>query len=283
MEWLEKLNQSLNYIEENLQGKISYEVAAKIACCSTYHYQRMFTYISGVPLSEYIRRRRMTLAAFDLQHGDKVLTVALRYGYESPTSFSRAFQTIHKVTPSGAQKGARGLKAFPRIRFNVTIKGDVEMDYRIEKKGPFKVVGVKTELTKDMEQNYAKIPKFWEKAHKDGAVDTLCTLMNQPLKALLGISVCLDTLENWSYYIATPSDKSAPEGFETLTIPETNWAIFKGAGPMPTAFQALAKSITTEWLPNSGYVYGHGYDIELYLNGDPKNTEFEIWIPVEKK
>ena len=103
MEWLDRLNDALNYIEDNLQEEIEYEKAAKIACCSTYHFQRMFSYIAGVPLSEYIRNRRLTMAALDLQNGDKVIDVALRYGYESPTSFNRAFQKIHGTSPSTAQ------------------------------------------------------------------------------------------------------------------------------------------------------------------------------------
>ena len=115
MEWLDRLNDALNYIEDNLKSEIEYEMAAKIACCSTYHFQRMFSYIAGVPLSEYIRNRRLTMAALDLQNGDKVIDVALRYGYESPTSFNRAFQKVHGVSPSAAQKEGTALKAFPPL------------------------------------------------------------------------------------------------------------------------------------------------------------------------
>src|SRR5512139_1992193 len=104
MEWLERLNQSINYIEENLSSTISYEHATQIACCSTFHFQRMFSYIAGIPLSEYIRRRRMTAAAFDLQTTNlKIIDLALQYGYDSPTSFNRAFQGVHGVPPSVAR------------------------------------------------------------------------------------------------------------------------------------------------------------------------------------
>lgn len=127
MEWLEKLNEALNYIEENLNGNIEYGKAAKIACCSVYHFQRMFSYIAGVPLSEYIRNRRITKAAFDLQNGDKVIDVALRYGYESPTAFNRAFKKIHQVSPSVAQKEGTVLKAYSPISFKITIKGVEEI------------------------------------------------------------------------------------------------------------------------------------------------------------
>jgi AraC family transcriptional regulator len=147
MELLDKLNAALTYIEDNLEGDISYEKAALLACSSVYHFQRMFSYVSGIPLSEYVRRRKMTKAALDLQQGGKVLDAALRYGYESPTAFNRAFQSVHGVAPSAAQKTNTVLKAFPRISFQVSIKGEVEMEYRIVKKEAFRVVGVREPLS----------------------------------------------------------------------------------------------------------------------------------------
>ena len=132
MEWLDRMNDALGYLEANLAGTADMEHAARLACCSVYHFGRMFSYIAGVPLSEYLRRRRMTLAAFDLQNGGRVLDVALRYGYESPTAFNRAFQSVHGVSPSAAQRDGAPLKAYPRISFKITVKGEAEMDYRIK-------------------------------------------------------------------------------------------------------------------------------------------------------
>ncbi|MDZ5010436.1 helix-turn-helix domain-containing protein, partial [Clostridium perfringens] len=128
MEWLDRLNEALNYIEDNLDGEIDYTKAAKLACCSVYHFQRMFSYIAGRPLAEYIRNRRLTKAAIDLQSGDKVIDVAMRYGYESPTAFNRAFQKLHNVTPSSAQKEGTFLKSYSPISFKITIKGVEEMN-----------------------------------------------------------------------------------------------------------------------------------------------------------
>ena len=122
MEWLDRMNDALGYLEANLAGTADMEHAARLACCSVYHFGRMFSYIAGVPLSEYLRRRRMTLAAFDLQNGGRVLDVALRYGYESPTAFNRAFQSVHGVSPSAAQRDGAPLKAYPRISFKITVK-----------------------------------------------------------------------------------------------------------------------------------------------------------------
>ena len=161
MEWLERLNQSLDYLEENLSGTISYERAAQIACCSAFHYQRMFSYIAGIPLGEYIRRRRMTEAAFDLQtKGSKVIDAALKYGYESPTSFNRAFQSVHGVSPASARTEGVILKAFPRISFKISIRGDAEMNYKIQTKDAFRIVGVKKYFPMDVEESFAKVPLF---------------------------------------------------------------------------------------------------------------------------
>ena len=131
MKWLDKLNQSIEYIENNLEGNIDYEKAAKLACCSTYHFQRMFSYIAGVTLSEYIRNRKMTKAAVDLQNGKKVIDVSLKYGYDSPTAFNRAFKKVHHVSPSAARKEGAFLKSYSPISFKLTIKGVEEMEKRV--------------------------------------------------------------------------------------------------------------------------------------------------------
>ncbi len=141
MEWLKKLSSAIEYIENNLDNEISYEEAAKIACCSPYYFQRMFTYVAGIPLSEYIRRRRMTQAAFELQSTDaKVLDVALKYGYTSPTSFNRAFQSVHGISPACAKSQGSVLHAYPPIKFQVQVTGGEAMPYRVESKESMRIV-----------------------------------------------------------------------------------------------------------------------------------------------
>ncbi len=152
MGWIARLNKTIDYIEEHLTGEIDLARLAQIAYCSSYHYQRMFTYMAGVPLSEYIRRRRMALAAVDLQAGARILDVALKYGYNSPTSFNRAFQTIHGIPPSMAKQKGILLKSFPAISFKIMIKGAMEMDYRIETKKAFRIVGKSMPLDQDIEK-----------------------------------------------------------------------------------------------------------------------------------
>ena len=162
MEWLKRINNAIDYIEHNLDSDISYDEAAQIACCSTYYFQRMFSYITGISLAEYIKRRRMTQAAFELQRTNKrVLEIALKYGYTSPTSFNRAFQNVHGISPVAAKDIGNTLNAYPAIRFSVNITGGSAMSYHIEKKGPLRIVGVRTPLVEDSETNMKNVPDFW--------------------------------------------------------------------------------------------------------------------------
>lgn len=283
MDWLDRLNEALEYIEQHLDGKIEYERAAKIACCSTYHFQRMFTYLAGTPLSQYIRHRRLTKAAFDLQNNDKVLDVALRYGYDSPTAFNRAFQKVHNISPSTAQKIGISLKAYPPISFKIMVKGAVEMEYRIVKRELFRVIGIKTLFEKDVEACFQAVPKLWQQVSQNGQIAQIVGLMNKEPIGVMGISACMDHLERWEYYIAVSSDKPAPEGMEEYLVPACTWAVFPGHGAMPDAIQELEKRIVTEWLPTSGYEYADAPDIELYLDANPSDSKFEVWLPIAKK
>ena len=285
MEWLERLNQSLNYLEENLSGTISNEQAARIACCSVFHYQRMFSYIAGIPLSEYIRRRRMTEAAFDLMvNGTKVIDTALKYGYESPTSFNRAFQSVHGVSPAAARREGACLKAYPRISFKISIRGDTEMNYKIETKEAFRIIGVKKRYAMDMEENHKLIPLFWQEAHQTDTIAKLCELMNIAPMGILGICAGMDGNE-FDYYISVASDKPLPNGLTEYEVPAFTWAIFECVGPMPNAIQELQARVISEWLPASGYDYFDAPDIEVYPEGDQSSLSYkcEIWLPVTKK
>ncbi len=283
MEWIERLNGAIRYIEEHLEEDIDYEQVAKVACCSTYHFQRMFSYMANVPLAEYIRRRRMTLAAVDLQNGnEKVIDIALKYGYNSPTAFNRAFQSVHGITPSQAKERGVSIKAFPPISFKITIKGDVEMNYKIVQKGSFRIIGVSQDLFKEIDKNFDIVPKMWQNAAENGTVEKLASMMNADPIGVLGVSACGGE-DNWKYYIAVASDKAIDESLDEFIVPAATWAIFYGEGAMPHSIQELEKRIVTEWLPTSGYEYGNAPDIEVYINADPQNSKFEIWIPVVKK
>lgn len=290
MEWLLELNRSLDYIEEQLEGNMQLEQiageAAKIARCSAYHYQRIFSYLAGMTLSEYLRRRRMTLAAGHLRAGEKVLDTALFYGYDSPTAFNRAFQTVHGVTPSEAKKEGVKLKAYPRIRFQITIKGAEQMEYRMEHKPPFYIVGISRIVGATMEQNAQIIPQMWTDAAVTGViaglVQKLVPSSDYP-NGLLG--VCGMIKDEWRYYIGVASKQGEvlPDTMESLLVPESDWAVFSGKGRMPEAIRDLERRIFTDWLPSSGYEYADAPDIEAYLTPNPQDSVFEVWLPVRKR
>lgn len=280
MEWIERLNEAMDYIEKNICGEINSEELGRICCCSSYHFQRMFGFIAGIPLSEYIRRRKMTLAAADIQSGMKVIDAALKYGYASPTAFNRAFRSVHKTAPSKIKDGAV-IKSFSPLVFKITVKGVQEMNYRIEKKKSFKIIGKSFSLEKEIEKNFEKVPEKWNAAINDGTVEKLLTLANGEPKGILG--VCIGGYnDSWKYYIAASSSKKE-DGFEEYTVPELEWAVFSGKGSCPKAVQELESRINSEWLPSSGYEYADGPDIEVYLTQNYEDAEFEVWIPVNKK
>ena len=281
MEWIERLNDAIGYIEEHLTEEIDYEQLGRIACCSSYHFQRMFAYMAGVPLSEYIRRRKMSLAAVDLQEkGAKIIDVAAKYGYSSPTAFNRAFQSVHGIAPSAVKSEGVSVKSFPPISIKITVKGVEEMNYRIEKKEAFRIVGVSAPLQKDIEENFTVVPAKWQEVSMNGTLQRLAGMMDMPPMGVLGVSVCNDQ-EAWRYYIAVPSSKEKAD-FEEYTVPAATWAVFPGEGTNQS-IQELERRIVTEWLPTSGYEYGDAPDVEVYLNPDPANAKYEVWIPVVKK
>lgn len=282
MEWIERLNATITYIEEHLTEEIDYEALGRIACCSSYHYQRMFAYMAGMPLAEYVRRRRMSLAAVALQNGAKVMDTALQYSYRSPTAFNRAFQSVHGIAPSAAKEAGAAVKSFPPLRFQITIKGAVEMEYRIEKRDAFRTVGVSAPLEHELEKNFAAVPQLWQRAGRDGTIPRLAAMMDRPPRGILGVCACGEA-EDWQYLIAVSTSADLGEGLVEYTVPALTWAVFPGEGQCPQAIQDLEQRIVTEWLPTSGYEYGNGPDIEVYLAPDPAAAKFEVWIPVVKK
>lgn len=282
MQWIDAMNDAVRYIERHLTQQIDYEQVAKVACCSSYHFQRMFAYMAGMGLAEYIRRRRMSLAAADLQlGGEKIIDVAAKYGYASPTAFNRAFQSVHGIAPSALRNEGVHVRSYPPITFLITIKGAEEMKYRVETKPAFRVVGVSQELQHEMERNFEAVPRLWQQVGMDGTLQKLIARMDAEPKGVLGVCGCGDA-EQWRYYIAVASQAPAGE-FEETIVPASTWAIFPGSGVCPQAIQELEQRIVTQWLPTSGYEYADGPDIELYLSSDPQQAEFEVWIPVKKQ
>lgn len=289
MDWIERMNRTLQYIESHLDDEIDYGEIARLASCSFYHFQKVFSYMANVTLGEYIRRRRLTLAAFDLQgSGQKVIEIALKYGYESPTSFTRAFRQFHQMAPSEAKAPGKLFTSYPPISFQITVRGVTAMNYRIVHKEAFRVVGAKISTTMKEEQCFQEIPRFWSESKENGLLPKLCDRMEQELKGILGISVSRETaaqLMEFDYYIAAATNQEAFPGTETFIVPASTWAIFECVGAMPDSIQQLQQRIMMEWLPASGYDFNHAPDIEVYTEGDTTNENYKsyVWLPVKKK
>lgn len=281
MEWIDRLNEAMEDIEKHLTDKVDYDRLGRIAGCSSYHFQRMFAYMAGITLSEYIRRRKMSLAAVDLQTGkEKIIDIAEKYGYQSPTAFNRAFRSVHGIAPSAVKQEGVCVKSYPPLVFQITVKGAQVMDYRIETKEAFRITGISAPLEKEIEKNFMVVPQLWQKVAQNGMIEKLAQMMDAQPMGLLGVSVCNEQ-EQWRYYIAVASSKEEEE-LDEYVVPAATWAIFPGEGTNASV-QELERRIVTEWLPTSGYEYADAPDIEVYLNADPQNAKYEVWIPVTKK
>ena len=284
MEWLKNLNNAIEYIEHNLDQTISYEEAARIACCSTYYFQRIFSYVTGVSLSEYIRRRRMSQAALELQRTNKrVLEVALTYGYTSPTSFNRAFQSVHGITPVMAKNKEMTLHAYPPISFSVKITGGNVMSYHIVDKGAIRMVGIRTRLTEDMEENQKNVPCFWKEVLQKEQFLDICQLSSACPKGILGVTV-YENPENIYYYIATATYKETPKGMYEYEIPAATWVVFENDGYFKEKVHDIFQRFYAEWLLFSGYKYAGLPDIEVYPIHQEKQSygHSEVWIAIQK-
>lgn len=289
MTWLENMNHAMDYIENHLQDKMDYEKVAQAACSSVYHFQRMFTFITDIPLSEYVRRRKMTLAAFELQNSDiKIIDLALKYGYDSPESFARAFQLMHGITPTAARKFGSGIKAYPRISFQITIKGDTEMNYKIVQRKAFEVYGIEGIFdTKDGE-NLKAIPDFWTKLMENGEFEKLARSANYPgsVNAICGYRDIGGT--KFLYMICSlKTPLSETEGYTVVSVPAAVWAVFVNEPHSVDATsketQALIARVFTDWLPTSNYEIVPGYEFEMYYGTADGKCYEEAWYRVAPK
>ena len=291
MDWITGIQRAIDYIEENITEQIDYEEAARKSYSSCFHFQRVFSILCGYTLGDYIRMRRLSLAGAELASKDvKVIDIALKYGYDTPESFSRAFMRFHGITPSNAKNG-ENIKSFSRLSVKLILDGGNIMDYRIETKESFQILCRKKQVVRQNEPPTKEISEFWRQCRADGTIQELCkynTKGNMFGNSIVGISFSRDlTDEEFPYGIgvAYNGETVTEDSLAVETIPSYTYAVFKCVGPMPEAFQETYKKMYTEFFPASEYQPCMGVEFEVYPSDDVRNSSYtcEIWVAVEKR
>ena len=285
MDWPERMSAALDYIEDNLTGEIDFIKAAKLACCSPFYFQRLFMIVTGVTLAEYTRRRRLTLAATEISSGNgKVIDIALKYGYDSPDAFTRAFRTMHGVTPQAAREPGTQLVACPRISFHIELKGGTDMDYHIVEKPTFPVAITARQFTNVNGQNFKDIAGWWEEFVASADHGKMTALAGNRPGAVTGgemLGVCYGEADTGEFFygIAVELPEGASPGkFEKMEIPATTWAVFDCT---LANLQDVTKRVFGEWYMSTGYEHPGGPDMEVYLpEVSGQDMKCEIWAPV---
>jgi AraC family transcriptional regulator len=275
--WNEGIRNAVDYIESHLDGEIKIEDAAEKACVSTFYFQKIFLVLCGFSVGEYIRNRRLTEAAQELCTTDhKIIDIAVKYGYNSPDSFTRAFVKFHGITPSQARNENAIRNSVAPLKIKLTLEGGTKMEYKIVTKEQFTVMGVSRSF--NTETSYQKIPEFWTEHMQSPNGKIICGMYG----------ICTDgDGKDFDYMIADnylPWNE-VPEGMKTKVIPAGTWAVFPCHGALPKSLQDVNTKIWSEWLPSTkNYSLAGNYNIEMYgpMTEDPKEYYCEIWIPVKK-
>lgn len=289
MDSLSSMNNALTYIESHLTEVIDFKELSKIALCSEYHFKRMFSFLSGISLSEYIRRRRLTLAALELKDSNlRIIDIAMKYEYGSADSFSRAFYSVHGILPSEARNESAQIKAFPRMTFQLSIQGGCEMNYRIVEKEPFRLVGYKKRVPMVFSGVNPEITKMYELLTSEVIVQ-LKSLSNIEPTGMISASTNfsegrMDEKGELDHYIGVATTSSDAGDFDELEVESNTWAVFESIGPFPETLQKIWGRIYSEWFPSSGYESVKGPEILWNESTDLHNPKYrsEIWIPVKK-
>ncbi len=291
MNWIQGVQQAIDYIEANITGEIDFEEVAQRAYSSPFHFQRVFGILCGLSLGDYIRMRRLSLAGEELSKGNaKIIDIALKYGYDTPESFSRAFTRFHGIAPSEA-KHSGNVKIFTPLCVKLTLSGGIKMDYRIEKRDAFQVVCKRKRVGKPQSANGTPdITAMWQEYGANKTLERLIALMpqNPVMKGLLGICFSAQLSEKqFPYGIGVEYDgRPVDSDFEVITIPANTYAVFTSKGKMPDAFINTYHRIVTEFFPQSTqYEYAENVEFEVYASADTSdpNYQCEIWIAVNEK
>ncbi|MEE6262462.1 AraC family transcriptional regulator [Plantactinospora sonchi] len=284
---LERLNQAMEHIERHLDQTIDVAELARIAVTSEYHFRRLFSALAGMPLSEYLRRRRLTVAAADVMAGERsLLDVAVRYGYTSTEAFTRAFRAVHGVGPGEARRTGATLRAQPRMSFRLIIEGSSSMRYRLVEKDAFTVAGRKARVPMVHEGVNPAIAAFIRSIDPE-TVRRIEELSDQEPHGLVSVTDDIDPSRaqgtELDYYQAAVTSAAVPEDMQSLSVPAGTWAVFESVGEFPKTLQYMWRDVYTQWFPSNPYQSRPGPEIlRTELSADGTTAEAEIWIPVER-
>ena len=291
MNWISGIQRAIDYVEENIADDIDFDEVARQAYSSSFHFQRVFSIMCGYPLGDYIRMRRLSLAGEELSRGDaRIIDIALKYGYDTPESFSRAFARFHGISPSEAKHGGK-IRIFTPLSIKLTLTGGNKMDYRIEKRDAFNVICKRKRVGKPQAANAAEdITSMWQEFGADGTIGKLVGYLPEKpvMNGLLGIcfSSELDA-DHFPYGIGVEYDgRKADSDLEIVTIPANTYAVFTSKGRMPDAFIETYNRIVTEFFPQSTqYEYAENVEFEVYASENTSDPDYkcEIWIAVKEK
>lgn len=283
MEWNEKLQNIIDYVENHLQRKeepIDNNQISQMAGCSFDFFQKVFSYMKGISFSEYVRSRKMTLAGYDLKSTDmKVIDISYKYGYNSPTSFTKAFQQFHGTSPKEAREKNKELSVMPKMQ----ILYRQDYSWRIEEKAAFRLVGKSIKVSCVNNEHYAKIPEFWSQCQKNGVYSLLISLDTGNPKGVFGLFGFYDKDSNEiEYSIMVISNKSVPTGFTEIILPETTWAVFDCRGRVPQSIHKGWKYLNEEWLLKYPFKHAPCPELEWYSDGNVYSEDYlsQIWIPI---
>jgi len=298
MDLLAQLNRAMVYVEANIRDDIRLEMVSSVTAYSPYHFGRLFCYVAGMPLSEYIRKRKLSLSAMDLQGGsEKVIDLAVKYGYDSADSFTRAFAKQHGLTPSAARQPGVALKIFPPLTFQIKIQGVQEMNWRMEEKEAFEVFGIERIFGNG---ETGKVPGFWTECHQNGSYEKLfddaggvrqsngrgVPLENGACVINAVCGYCEPGEDVFPYMLcALKKADSKTDGYKVAQIPKNTWAVFQSekTDRIGTEIPTLFQRAYSEWLPSSGYDKALGPDMEIYYTAEDGRYFEEVWIPVLRK
>ena len=279
MNIIKLFNDTVNYIETVLDGEIDEKKISSLSGYSYPMFSRLFSMLTETTLSEYIRTRRLTEAAIDLRDTDeKIIDIAMKYGYESPDAFGAAFKKFHGFTPSEVKEG-KPFKLVSRIRLALSVKGGRSMDIKIEKKQAFKVAGYN-----EQDINSSLCPNVWDKLYGKYSHEELAGLGKGESVGVCHDVESPDRINYMAGYITTDIEKAKDMGLEILEVDEAEYAVVNLTGKVPECIHAGWKYLMEVFFPEHGYIHSGKPDVEYYFKGDMHSPDYkmELWVPVVK-